>query len=192
MTVRRGFTLIEVLIALVLTSVVVVLAYSTLRAGADVEQRVTAAREADQNLTVMRAMLIDALRHAVESSEDDTRGMQTVTDAQGHTTSFAFLSRGVQTTHGGTATWNVAIVSDSIGIALDARALDAARAPLRLAVRNARFMTVRFKGRDAEGWVAEWTDPTRLPTAVEVRFLDAQNQDVMAPVLSRLAPVAAS
>jgi prepilin-type N-terminal cleavage/methylation domain-containing protein len=192
MTVRRGFTLIEVLIALVLTSVVVVLAYSTLRAGADVEQRVTAAREADQNLTVMRAVLTDALRHAVESSEDGTRAMQTVTDAQGHTTSFAFLSRGVQTPHGGTAPWNVALISDSIGITLDARSLQSARSPLRLSVRNAQSMTVRFKGRDAEDWVAEWTDPTRMPTAVEVRFLDAQNRDVMAPVLARLAPVAAS
>ena len=38
-------------------------------------------------------------------------------------------------------------------------------------------------------WRDQWTDPTRLPEAVELRFLDASGRDAMPPLVARTAPV---
>ena len=189
MTARRGFTLIEMMIALVIGSVVVVLAYATLRAGMDVQSRVTAAREADQTTVAFRAILNDALRHAVTGDARDSGGLRTVTDASGRTTRLVFVSRGITAPLGGSDAWQIGLSADSTGVILDATALDSARAPLRLLARGPQAFAVRFLALDDQRWRTQWNDPTRLPEAVEVSFLDAQGRATMAPLVSRTAPV---
>lgn len=189
MTARRGFTLIELMIALVIGSVVVLLAYSTLRAGIDVESRVTDAREADETTTALRAMLSDALRHAVTGDAREAAGLHTETNGSGNTTRLVFVSRGVTSPLGGSAAWLIGLTADTAGVKLDATALDSARTPLRLVARGPTSFAVRFLAIDDSKWRTEWNDPTRLPVAVEVRFLDASGRQTMAPLLSRTAPV---
>ncbi|MDF1506498.1 prepilin-type N-terminal cleavage/methylation domain-containing protein, partial [Roseisolibacter sp. H3M3-2] len=70
---RRGFTLIETLVALTVTGLVAALAYGALRAGTDVEARLTARRTADDAAAASRALLGDEARDAsAGAGEGDT------------------------------------------------------------------------------------------------------------------------
>lgn len=174
------------MIALLIGSVVVVLAYATLSAGLDTQRRVTDAREADASATAMRALLVDALRHAVPGDADDPAGMHT--DAHGE--SLTFVTRGIEAPQGGTEKWHVSLTSDSAGVSMRAETGAGDRAPLQLTTRGSRRVRVRFLPLASMEWRDEWNDPTRLPEAIELRFLDANGRDAMAPVLARTSPVA--
>lgn len=191
MSARRGFTLIEVMIALVIGSVVVLLAYATLRTGVDVQERVAEARDADEAAMTMRAMLGDAMRHAGAADDREPRGMHTDSDVSGRPVRFSFVSRGITPPHGGADAWRVSLSADSIGVTLTAAPLDVSQTPLRLTTRHARTFAVRFLERDDAEWRTDWNDPTRLPTAVEVRFLDAAGREAMAPLVARTSPMSA-
>lgn len=186
---RRGFTLIEIMVALLIGSVVVLLAYSTLRAGLDVQDRVASAREADETTTAMRAMLTDALRHAITADASHPRGLHAESDASGQQTALSFVSRGITAPLGGAAQWQVGLRADTVGVTLSATSLDSARTPLRITSRNVRHFAVRFLARDDAEWRSDWNDPTRLPAAVEVRFLDTAGRETMAPLMARTSPV---
>ena len=71
---RRAFTLIEVLLALVITGLVVTLAYGTAQAGFDTQARLAEYRVVGESDAVVRSLLSDALRHAV----DGVRGGEAV------------------------------------------------------------------------------------------------------------------
>jgi prepilin-type N-terminal cleavage/methylation domain-containing protein len=189
---RRGFTLIEVMLALVISSVVVTLGYSTLQAGMDVEGRIARARERDQYMTAMRAMLGDALRHAVTGDASPAQRLHTESGADGHTTLLSFVSRGIVAPHGGTAPWFVTLSTDTAGVTFVARAVDGGAVPLQMQVSNARALAVRFKAREDLDWQPTWDDAARLPLAIEVRFLDRDGRDAVAPVVARTSPVGAS
>ena len=191
MIARRGFTLIEVMIALVIGSVVVTLAYATLRAGTDTQARVSDAREADVSTTAFRAMLVDALRHAVTADGSDARGLHTEVDGSGRVIALTFVTRGITAPLGGSESWRVGLSADSTGVVLNASALDAARAPLRLVARGPHAFALRFLATDDAEWRTAWNDPTRLPAAVEVRFLDRDGHDTMAALVARTSAVGA-
>jgi len=186
---RRGFTLLDVMIALLIGSVVVLLGYGTLGAGLDIEARVSAARDVDAATTAFRATLTDALRHAVSGDGSATGGVSTTTNGTGETTRLSFMSRGVTQPLGGSEIWQVDLGSDSTGVTLDARPADLAQSVLHLSARGPRAFAVRFLPRDDAAWRDGWNDPTRLPAAVEVRFLDAAGRDVSAALVARTAPV---
>jgi type II secretion system protein J len=189
MRTRRGFTLFEVTIALVLSSVVVLLAYATLRAGTDVQERITRAREADATMVAMRAMLSDALRHAVVGDGTTERTMRSLRDARGETTSLSFTTRGILPPLGASDDWRVTLRRDGSGVLFAATSLDAPRAPLRITLGAVRALAVRFLPREDAEWRDDWSDSTRLPAAVEVRFLDADGRDALAAVIARTSPV---
>jgi prepilin-type N-terminal cleavage/methylation domain-containing protein len=186
---RRGFTLVELTIALVIGSVVVLLAYATMRAGTDVQARVKAARDADETTAAFRALFSDAVRHAVTGDARDARGLHVDTDDNGHSAHLTFVSRGVTSPLGGTGAWQIGLSTDSSGVVLDASSLDSARAPLRAVARGPQAFAVRFLAIDDDKWRTGWNDATRLPEAIEIRFLDRQGRETMAPLVSRTAPV---
>lgn len=68
MTSRRGFTLLELLIAIVLAGVVALLVYGAAAVGTDTQERVLRARRELAANNAFRATLIDALRNAREAS----------------------------------------------------------------------------------------------------------------------------
>lgn len=177
------------MIALLIGSVVVLLAYATLRAGLDVQERVTVARESDETSTAMRAMLNDALRHALTGDARDPRGFHTDVDASGSFRRLAFVSRGIMAPLGGSGPWRVDLTPDSAGLTLAAAPLDSGSRSLRFTSRKAHSIAVRFLVREDAEWRGEWNDPTRLPTAVEVRFLDRAGRESMPSLVARTAPV---
>lgn len=176
------------MIALLIGSVVVLLAYATLRAGLDVQQRVAAARESDASATAVRAMLADAIRHAIAGDAEDPRGLHVGRGADGQP-SLMFVTRGVEAPMGGTSPWQVSIATGTGGLTLHATSRDGSRTPFRMSAPETRRITMRFLPIAAQGWRERWDDATRLPDAVEVRFLDAQGRDVMPPLMARTAPV---
>jgi prepilin-type N-terminal cleavage/methylation domain-containing protein len=189
---RRGFTLIEVMLALVISSVVVTLGYSTLQAGMDVERRIMTARDGDQYMTTVRAMLGDALRHAVTGDGRPEQQLRTTGGADGRLTTLAFVSRGIMAPQGGTAPWFVTLSADTAGVTFNARAVNGGAVPLQMRISNARAFAIRFKPRDDLAWQATWDDAARLPLAIEVRFLDRDGRDAIAPVVARTSPVGAA
>jgi prepilin-type N-terminal cleavage/methylation domain-containing protein len=188
MSLRRGFTLVEVLIALLISSVVVVLAYATLSAGLDTQDRVADARDADAESAAMRAMIGDALRHAVPGDASDPLGMHS--NAAG--SSLHFVTRGIDAPMGGSGRWQVSISIDTAGVSMRAESRDGQRTPLTLTARRGRDLAVRFLPAVSMDWRDQWEDPSRLPEAVELRFLDAQGHDLMPPLVARTMPVSGS
>ena len=180
------------MIALVVGSVVVVLAYATLNAGVDVQDRVAAAREQNETATALRAMLTDGLRHAVTSNPAGAQGLHSTGDAVGVTSRLTFVTRGVTPPLGGTAPWRMELSADAAGVHLAAVVLDSSRAPLLLSVRGSNTLAVRFLPLDDSQWRTEWQDSTRLPIAIEVRFLDRAGRESMPAVVARTAPVSGS
>jgi prepilin-type N-terminal cleavage/methylation domain-containing protein len=191
MTVRRGFTLIETMIALVVSSIIVTLAYATLGAGTDAEARVAAARTADADLIGARTLLTDAVRHLLAADARDPRAMQVVRDAGGDVVSFAFSTRGVVPPFGGSAPWRVTVARDSVGVRIVASAEGEHGVPLVSHVARAQRIRVQFLPRVDGEWTDDVDDPSRAPAAVRIALLDARGAAVTPEILARTAAVGA-
>jgi prepilin-type N-terminal cleavage/methylation domain-containing protein len=183
---RRGFTLLELMIALVVGSTVVLLAYATLRGGVDTQDRVTRVKDEQETMTVLRAMLSDGMRHAAVTDGDAVR---LASDVDGQARSLHFTSRGIDLPHGASAAWRVVLYSDSTAVLLDAEPISRTNTnqPLRLRAPAARAFAVRFLAPTETEWRDRWEDSTRLPSAVEIQFLDGHRRRIGAPLLVRTA-----
>ncbi|MCU0627100.1 MAG: prepilin-type N-terminal cleavage/methylation domain-containing protein [Gemmatimonadaceae bacterium] len=183
---RRAFTLLEVMIALVVGGVVVLLAYATLQGGTDVQARLARAGEDEGTTAQLRTLLGDALRHALPGGGS----MVVVRDARDRVDSFALVTRGVMPPHGASAAWRVALVARDGALRLQATSGEATQPPLLVLAPGAARVDVRFHGAPTEGWVREWRDSLRLPALVELRFLDDAGRETAAPLVMRTAAVA--
>src|SRR3712207_3074218 len=67
----RGFTLVELMIVIVITSIIALLAYGSARGAFDTDERLARARADVEGAGAMRALVSDALRHAVPAVSDD-------------------------------------------------------------------------------------------------------------------------
>jgi prepilin-type N-terminal cleavage/methylation domain-containing protein len=186
---RGGFTLIEVMIALVVSSVVVLLAYATLRAGVDVEQRVTRAHESAVTMVSLRTLLADALRHATMADPSDPGALRSPVDGQGRMSRLVFTTRGITAPLGGSPAWQVQLTADGEGVLLQATPTAVGQTPLSVRAAGPVALGIRFLGADDRGWRRAWEDPTRLPVAFEVRFLTASGADHAPPLIARTQPV---
>jgi prepilin-type N-terminal cleavage/methylation domain-containing protein len=184
---RTGFTLIEVLIAVVISSIVVTLAYATLASASETERRVERVRAATDDATAGRALLRDALRHAVL----DASGWAWGTDAAGHTTRVSFVSRGIVPPLGATGRWRVTLSSNAGLTRLVASPLDEVAPDLMLVLHASAGMRLRLQERADSEWHTEWHDARRLPSAMEFTWLDAAGHTITEPLVVRTMPVAA-
>lgn len=186
---RRGMTLLELMVALVVGSVVVLLAWATLRGGLDAQDRVAAARDDAGAMSVLRTLVGDALRHAVVSDDRGTPvGLRVGTAPTGP--ALEFLTRGIDAPLGATAIWRVRLVADSAGVRLAAQSTAGDRLPLQLRLPGVWTVAVRARTVVDAEWRGAWADSTRLPQAVEVRFLDRNDREIGAPLIAR--PLAAA
>lgn len=182
---RRGFTLIEVMIALVTGAIVVTLAYATLQAGTDTEARLTRANEREAALAHLRAIAGDVVRHALPGATS----LQVVRDDRGHATRVDIATRGVVPPLGAGAAWMVVVERGADGVRLRASGgVNGERALVTMA-RGVAGFDVRFRGDLDATWRAEWRDTLRLPQAIELRFLDGDGRDLAAPLVARTSPV---
>jgi prepilin-type N-terminal cleavage/methylation domain-containing protein len=167
---RRGFTLVEVLVAIVLAGVVAVLVWSVMGAVADGRERVQRAEQQVRARAALRAVLQDALRHAVPPVLPGDTGLvleDGVGGAGRPRDRLTFITAGGLPPLTADVQWLVVLEVSGNGLELRAvpRALAAATA-----------LTVRLPGVDAlevmalddrGGWTPGWRGPG-LPRGVAV------------------------
>jgi prepilin-type N-terminal cleavage/methylation domain-containing protein len=190
MIVRRGFTLLELMVALVIASVVALLAYGTARAGMDASDRLEHHRTTIEGQALLRALLLDALRHPTEGgglAMDDT--LFVLEDAVGSNglpqDAVQFFTRGITPPLGATDTWSVTLVSGPDGLRMHAVPQEGSRAtPIDALLATARGLNVRVLARTADSvWTDRWDVVGRLPAAVALEFFDARGTRLAAPLI---------
>jgi len=182
----RGFTLIEVTIAIVITGVVALLAYGSVQAGLDSGDRVERHRTEVESSALMRSLIIDALRHPASSpatgssfslSRGGTGGL--------NDDRLQFVSRGVSPPHGAGALWNVVLEPTANGLRLSADPLETTPELAIVSVLPAiRGMRVRVMASGSSPqWSSDWESRNIAPHAVEIQFFDERNREIGAPAL---------
>ena len=188
---RHGFTLLEVLVALVVTSVVVTLAFGSARAGLDVRERLDRVRAEESGATALRETLHDALRHAETGTGlDDTTFV--LAPLAGRDL-LRVVTRGVRPPLGTGGRWAVAIAVERDTLVLRAAPLDdTPGAPLRLVAPGIASAEVRVLDRAGAAWLDAWERASTPPAAVTVRFLDARGRDALPALVARTRPEGAT
>jgi prepilin-type N-terminal cleavage/methylation domain-containing protein len=190
MSIRRAFTLIEIMVALVVTGLVVSLAYAAAQAGFDTEGRLTRARDGAESEAVARALIGDALRHAVSGLRGGTPvfTISDVRDSSGTSDGLRFLTRGLVPPLGTSAPWEMTLWPGPEGLAVRARPVEGSESSgFSALLPNVKRLDVRVRSRDRRaGWLRAWTDIDVSPTAVSIAFLDAAGRPVGPPLVVRI------
>lgn len=188
---RSGFTLIEVLVAIVLTSVVSLLVYGAAQAARDTQVRVAAERSSLQRAMAMRLLLADALAGAQTTfrSLDTVLVLENRVNGRGipqdrltwvSSGDFPPLSPGVD--------WTVTLEATSAGLLLSGRPRGVRAGARRLALLpgiSGLEIRVKQTGKDPN-WSAEWKFPTALPKAAQLTYW-AESGPAGVPLTVRLA-----
>lgn len=185
---RAGFTLVETLVALVVTGFVALAAYAALDAGTSTRRRVDGALRDRESALVARALLDDALRHATDAGDDGTVFARAEPDAAAGD-ALDFVTRGVAPPLGASARWRVRLGPTVRGgdVALVATPLDEPGPVLRATLAGVRAVRVATMGPD--GWRRDAADVARVPAVVRVEFVagGAPNGLPLPPVVARTA-----
>jgi prepilin-type N-terminal cleavage/methylation domain-containing protein len=190
---QSGFTLLEVLVAIVLTSVVALLAYGTAGAGIDTSERLAQHRATAEAQLIVRSLLMDALRHTVEGGGTSMNDVLfTIDDAVSSEglpiDGLMFLSRGVSAPLGGATTWSVTLSPSPDGVRLFAVPAAGSQSPIDAVLPGIRGLQVRALARTADlEWSNQWDAPGRVPAAVAIEFLDAQGTPAAPPLVVHAA-----
>ncbi len=194
---QNGFTVIEVVIALVLSGVVALLAYGTMQAGFDSRDRLDQYRRNSESVATLRTFLVDALRHPADASESgypsfvlSRRASATGVNADG----LRFVSRGVTSPLGAGTRWLVTVTAAVDGLHLSAEPLDdqgvGRIASVVPGIRGVRIQVMGDAARPV--WRDDWTSTRQAPAAVRIELTGADGAPVGAPlvVLTSLERVA--
>lgn len=187
---RGGFTLVEVLLALVITSVVITLAYGTVRAGTDTGDRAARVRSGVQARGAAREFLADAFRHALIGVPSGPAVFE-LTDGTGPDglphDELRFLTRGVLSPFGAGELWSVRLSADSIVVVDAITERPSADGRIAATFPGARGLDIRVLPAGAEApWRDIWDDAGQAPRAVSVSFVGADGRADGPPLVVRL------
>jgi prepilin-type N-terminal cleavage/methylation domain-containing protein len=177
-----GFTLLEVMLAIVITGVVALLAYGTASAGFDTRERLQEYRTTTGSEVILRAFLVDALRHPVEpgglAMNDTLFWIDDQLSADGSPAdAVAFLSRGLASPLGASNVWTVKLSTTQAGLRLDAAPNHPSDgiAPITMLVRDVTGLNVEVLDRSADfQWRPTWDAAGRVPAAVKIEMISAR------------------
>jgi prepilin-type N-terminal cleavage/methylation domain-containing protein len=174
---RPGFTLLEVMVAIVLTSAISLLVYGTARAGIDTNERLAEVRAHTTEQIAVRNLLTDVLRHPAE--EGGASMNELLFDLQNRVTSTGLP-------------FDLLSVVSANNVVLTVEATEAgvvvSSAGARQRLTSTRGLNVRFLDRaDDARWLDGWDIPGRVPAAVSIEFLTADGQPALAPIIVRTA-----
>jgi len=158
-----GFTLLEVMLAIVLTSLIVLLAYGAAQVSYDAHARLTADLRALQQARALRELLQDALRSA-RAPQRPGDPLFTL-----HAGRLSFVTAGGGPPLDPDYDWLLTIGAGSGGLELSA--IPVGRAPA--AVVTIRFPTVtrwdvQARAAGAAPWLEEWPATSVMPRAVAI------------------------
>jgi prepilin-type N-terminal cleavage/methylation domain-containing protein len=179
----RGFTLIEVIVAVLLTSLVVILGFSAAKVSLDGGARLEHNLRALQSQRAVRQMIGDALRNAQLPQLPLDQGFELRNDR------LTFVAASGTSPLDPDFDWLITLGPAGRRIEFEARPLGHApdaqvRFSLPLVTRwDVRVMT----SGTAAGWLREWPRSTLMPRAVEMRFWN-DSLPVGPPLVVTLVP----
>jgi prepilin-type N-terminal cleavage/methylation domain-containing protein len=191
---RSGFTLLELVVAIVVTGVVALLAYATLRAGVDTNERLERSEAGVSAQAVARALLLDAIRHPPEEGgaamNEALFTLEDRTSATGMPGDLlTFFSQGVGRAPGTAGLWLVTLGATEEGVRLRAAPVDPdAGAAFDVMLPEARGLDARVLARSPEdAWMESWDLLGRVPAAVRIDLLDVSGRPLGPPVIAHAA-----
>jgi prepilin-type N-terminal cleavage/methylation domain-containing protein len=172
---RCGFTLVEVMVATVVTGLVVSLAYGAAQAGFATDDALRRHRDTDERDAVVRGLVGDALRHAEPGLRGGDTTFVLVDDALPDGTAndvLQWVTRGIVPPYGASAPWLATLRRAGDTLVFDARPRDASGLPpVHAALPGVAGLDVDVLGRgSAASWQPTWREPTLTPDAVRVRW----------------------
>jgi len=164
-----GFTLLEVMVAIVLTSLIVLLAYSAAQVSYDAHARLSADLRALQQARALRELLQDALRSA--------RAPQRPGDSPFtlHAGRLSFVTAGGGPPLDPDYDWLLTIGPDADGLELSATPVGrvpAAVVTMRVSGVTRWDVRARPPGGSASQWLEEWPKTSGMPRAVAITLWD--------------------
>ncbi len=163
---RQGFTLLEVMVALVLTAIVVSVAYAMSSAAIDARARLTSGLRTVQGSRAAREMLRDALRNARAPRPPSIPGGVYLS----HDTLSFIASSGVSPLDPD-YDWQFTVAPGRGALGVTAIAIGHARpATVAFAVPEVTRWSVRLLAPDGQSWVNAWHDTTFMPAAALITF----------------------
>ena len=188
--IRRGFTLVEVITALVLTAIVVAIAATALASASDARAVIERHERTLEAESRWRAAVTDMLRHAPRADAVDEPLLR-VSRASGGAV-LTFLSVGVVQPFGTGRIWRVTIGADSAGLSFDAEPIGtgapAARLHTTLPHLRAIDVAVLERGDGVSGWRADWPVERSRPALLRLSFRSDASRDTPS-LLVNLAPL---
>lgn len=172
MTTRNGFTLLEVMVAVVVSSLVALLSYATARVGFDTNDRIDEHVNATVAELTMRTFLTDALRHPAEGggiAMNDTL----LVFAEDR---LAFASRAALVT----------LTASDSGLHLHAEPRGRDLRVTDVVVPDVSGFRVSVLDRTGDpAWQSQWRAAGRMPAAVMINFVSTRR--VLAPLVAHTA-----
>ena len=175
MTPPRGFTLLEILVSIVVTTVVALLVYGIADTAFTTRVRLDDRRSVLQTERAMRVVLHEALRNArpAARARDEAFVLEDARDARGRPADrLAFVAMGGFPPLTDESQWLVRLEPTAAGVALSALPLGVRGArPQTLGhVAGATGVDVRVRELGSPHWHDRWSFVSIVPAAVEVTF----------------------
>lgn len=181
-----GLTLLELLVAIVISGMVALLAYSAIGSGLDTLSRVDAHRRESQSLALFRPLIADAMRHIADAGVNAPSVFQITRSSAGNSgTGLVFLTRGIESPLGSSGLWKLTLAPSLSGLLIEAVPLeDVTQSPLVSLIPGVREMRVRvLPTRQDRLWVTNWESPRQHPYAVKIELLDSAGKMMDAPLV---------
>lgn len=172
----RGFTLLEVLVAMVVASIVASLAYQLLATATTTGERIAEAERALGREAGFRALLEEALRHLAPASGVDTPPFRVSRTADGD--ALAFDSYGVAPPAGASARWHVRLWADEAGLHLEAVPADGDVPPVRMTLPGGHDLEILTRTSRSREWTAGPEEARGAPASVTIRWAGAEGSGV--------------
>ncbi len=171
-----GFTLLELMVAIVLAGVVALLVYGAAGAAVDAQARLEQRRLALRSARAWHAIVEDALRNArpAPTRQDTAFVIEDRVDAAGHPADrLSFVTAGSLPPLTDDADWRVVLHSSGGALYLTAAPVGVVDAPPRTVSAPAGISGVDVRvlsvTREPE-WIDEWRFPRIVPRAIQLTY----------------------
>jgi prepilin-type N-terminal cleavage/methylation domain-containing protein len=162
---RPGFTLLEIMVGLVITSIVVLLAYGVAQVGYDARARLVDHLRDVESARAMRTLLGDALRNVRTPERPDDPGFVLANGG------LSFVAAGGAPPLDADYDWLIHVGPGAHGLELVATPLGhATAAQVTFRAPDITRWDVRVLDADGAQWIQDWSTQRITPRAITIAF----------------------